>query len=405
MPWMLMILITLNGAALASDHGSSPEAAAAHSGESAPAVSAAENSHGSPDAVKPGPKAVVAIDSKSGKPIHVDNLVESGASVRTLVDRANTRIELAPHSIAEFRETDGFRLLRGSACLLSRGEGVARTSSAKVDFTGRVLLSYDYKEKSTSAFVLEGQARIVNAFDEKNSLRLDRFHGASMLVGDVIPQLVRQLDLGAVSSWMAGYAWPAEKREEYLSALPSGAIVAGTGIPVHLEQTKLEEYFSSVEAEDDAQGPDYYARKFDDPDKVIAEANVKKADTKVLKPEEAALISLPSTKIDLGFELGVVSEKQRDAEINAQLEGKKPGRGIASISTPKAKPRKMAAAVVPVPEQGDREIAATLQRLRGLRGEEAQVPVPKGPVKNTRAPASEGSSPVPDTVYDFSQNF
>lgn len=366
------------------------EVAEAPAAEHAPAASAAK-----------GP--VVALDASSGRSFREGEMIEAGPKVLSLVDKKNNKIDLAPASVAEFGEAGMFRLLRGSAVAETKGESSLRTSSARVDFAGRVAISYDHKESSTSAFVLDGEARVVNAHGEDQSLRLERYRGATMVVGEVMPQLIRQLDVGGVRSWLAGYAWPNDKMNELLQALPE-AMASAPSRPAG-PRHKLEDYFSAIDTADENGQPDYYDRKFQDPDAAVAAANQpKSAVAKPLTPEEAALIALPSTKIDLGFSLPpeVLSadEKARELRKAVRSAGKEDSRLPASVKNKKGH----APASVQKAESGDPEINAVLARLRSVQAKEPVISsVPEFP--KARGPSSVNGGAVPDPVYDYSQNF
>lgn len=353
-----------------------------------------------PKADKPrGP--VVAMDAEHARSVHAGELITAGAETMTLVGRSNLRVEISPRSVGEFDEAGAFRLLRGSAVVEHSSEASVRTPGAKVEFVGKAIVSYDHAEKSSSAFVLEGEARMVNPHRQDSSLKLARFRGATLVVGDVIPQLVRQLDIGGVNGWLSGFSWPAARRQALLRNMPGEAISSRAEEPAHLQSVKIEDYFSSIDTADEQQQPDYYERKFDDPDKVVAEANSKQGAGKVLSPEEAALISLPKTQIDLGFELGpeFLTADQKAAELR-QLQPKAAvTRGPASVTQikPKAVKKEKKAA-----DRGDPDVNLVLERLRQVRSGNAsfsQAPAP------SRAPAAVREQVVPDPVYDYSQNF
>lgn len=341
---------------------------------------------------------VVAMDAEHARSVRAGELVTAGSEPLTLVGRDNLRAELSPRSVAEFSADGAFRLLRGSAVLERSEESVATTPGAKIEFIGRSIVSYDHREKSSSAFVLSGEARVVNPHREDSTVRLSRYRGATLVVGEVLPKLVRQLDVGGVNSWLQGFGWSDARRKALLGQMPGEKITARGEEPAHLESTKIEDYFSSIETADELQQPDYYQRKFDDPDKVVAEANSKQGGGKVLSPEEAALISLPRTQIDLGFELGpeFLTSDQKAAEV-ARVQPKVASRAPASVAV-KPKAVKKAAKV----ERGDPEVNMVLERLRRVRAGNtvfSQMPSPR------RAPASAQPSVVPDPVYDYSQNF
>lgn len=372
-----------------------PASASSLAHEAAPAVRSAQ-----PEAAKAG-KVSVAMNAEKGTPVYAGEIFSAGNHTVKLVDKLNAQIELAPYSVVEFAENSDLKLMRGSALVESRGERTMRTSTASLDFNGKVLVSYDHKEKSSSAFVVEGEARMQNPAEEGSGVRLERFRGATLEMGGVLPQLIRQLDLASLSSWMKGYAWPEEKSRQILKGLPAAMNVAEDSAPTHLEETKIEDYFSSIDTDDDSDTqPDYYERKFADPDAVVAEAKSKKSSSsKSMSPEEAALITLPSTKIDLGFEMVGLPEKATEL---GRL-GKKKAAPAASRSIASVKPKATKAQKQEEEASEGREVDEVLRRLRDI---EPRKPVVSGvPSHGSRSPASVGASIVPDPVYDFSENF
>lgn len=381
---MLSLLFVLTQFAAASEH-------------SHEAVLATPVEHGAPAEAKPG-KISMAMNAEKGTPVYAGEIFSVGKNPVHLVDKLNSKFELAPYSVVEFADNADFKLLRGSALVESRGERTLRTSTASLDFNGRVLVSYDHKEKSSSAFVLEGEARMRNPAEEGSSLRLERYRGATLEMGGVLPELIRQLDLASLGTWMKGYAWPEERSHEILKNLPASMTVAEQSAPTHLEETKIEDYFSSIDTEEDTR-PDYYERKFADPDSVMAEAKSKKSSAaKSMSPEEAALITLPSTKIDLGFE--VIGSPEKAAELGriGKKKAPAPSRSIASV-----KPKAERVEKREEEASEDHEVNEVLERLRGI---EPRKPVVSGvPSHGSRSPASVGPSLVPDPVYDFSENF
>lgn len=347
---------------------------------------------------------VVAMESKSGKSVKAGELFTAGGDTSLLINRHNQRFEISPRSVVELDEQGTLRLLRGSVVAESREETSLRTASARVSFVGKALISFDHAEKSTSTFVLEGEARLENFHRNDSSVRLQRFHGATLVAGDVLPQLVRQLDVGSVQSWLAGYSWPEARRAALLKEMPGTAVVAREEVPRHLEETKIEDYFSSIDTADEFHQPDYYEKKFEDPDKVVAEANSKQGASKGLTPEEAALISLPKTQIDLGFDLGpeFLTSAQKSREV-AKIEQSpaKAMRSPASVSS-KAAGKERHAKAAARESGGDPEVNYVLERLRQVRT--GNRPVSQAPARE-RAPASRAATAVPDPVYDYSQNF
>ena len=362
-----------------------------------------------PDAPKAEAKnlegAVVALNTKSGKSVKEGDLIDAGPHVLALTDRDNRKFELSPHSVASF-ENGGFRLLRGSALAESSRESVLRTGSARIDFVGKVAMSYDFKEHSTSAFVLEGEARMVNPGSETQSLRLERFRGAALEVGEVLPRLIRSLDVGGVKEWLEGYAWPDENVVEMLKGMPEALAVETPRAASHLATTRLEDYFSAVDGPEELGAPDYYEKKFQDPDQSMAEAkNKKSSGNKSMSPESAALIALPNTGINLGFDLPpeVISADQKEKEVwEAMLKNPPKKRAPASVK-PSKRGARGPASVAAKPENGDPTIDAVLARLRKVSSREPVISGPSAP--GGRGPSSVNTGSVPDPVYDFSQNF
>ncbi len=392
--WAFWAALSFSAPAYASSEHS-PEHAAAHVPEEH--ASAAPVAHTAAEEKAPTGK-VVAMNATQSRSVRAGELITVGGEPQIFVSRDNFRTELSPRSVAEFDEQGSLRLLRGSALVENKAETAMRTAGARVEFVGRAVVSYDHKEQSSSVFVLEGEARVVNPHRVDSSLRLGRFRGATLVVGGVVPQLIRQLDVGAVQNWLKGYSWPQTRRDALLRGMPGQAIANHESVPQHLEETKIEDYFSSIDTANELQQPDYYERKFDDPDKVVAEQNSVSGTGKTLSPEEAALISLPKTQIDLGFELGpeFLTAAQKKKEV-AAVEPRSPRRGLASVAGPKVAKKNAIVA-----EQGDPEVNLVLSRLRQVRSDKAVTSheSPRG-----RGPASAAMPVVPDPVYDYSQNF
>jgi hypothetical protein len=339
-----------------------------------------------------------AMDAK-GKSLPAGEVISNGHEVRELVARDNTRLEAAPKAVFEFTEEGKIKLFRGSLLVENEKETSLLTSGGKVDFNGKAIVSFDAKSKSTSVFVLEGEARLVSPTEKAHSIRMQRFQGATLELGDVLPQLTSQLELSGLKSWLKGYAWPETKVNDLLASLPHVLPRAHDSTPAHIADTKLEDYFSSIDTEDDSQHqPTYYEEKFKDPDIAMLEAKSRIEGARVMSPEEAALISLPSTKIETGLEFLSAAKKKDEVAGMTDGRAKAKGRSLASIKS--ASPKKEKAEVS---DGLDPEVRETLQRLKGIKPES---PVISGAEPSTRArgPASV-SGAVPDLVYDYSQNF
>jgi hypothetical protein len=342
----------------------------------------------------------VAMREPSGKPIKANELFNGSSKPEVFVTKTNMRVELAPYSVIEISSEGKLKIMRGSALIETRDQQTLKTSSADVDVLGRSIISYDHKERTTSAFVLNGEARIINPSGKDKSLRLERFQGASLEIHAVMPQLIRQLEIESLDGWLSGYSWPKQKRADMLSGVPDVIDVSGAKVKDHLAEVRLEDYFSSIDTADEFNQPEYYQKKFADPDKVVAEANASKSDaTRPLSPEEAALIALPNTKIDIDMEILGSADRQKEM-VQKASDSESEGRKIASVETPKKK------TVKPVKKGNglDPEVNAVLERLRGVKAKSPVISNSPEP-KNGRAPASVSQDAVPDPVYDYSQNF
>ena len=351
-------------------------------------------------------KVVVAVESTSQTPVTSGTLLTTGSREKNLVDRDNMKIILGPQSVAEFNGKGVFRLLRGSANLESPTEREFYTTNATVRFVGRMLVSFDHAERSTSSFVLSGEARVQNPFETERTIIISRHQGASLVTGEVYPTLVRGLDLAQVDEWLKGYHWNTGRRAALLQGVPKAdeirSLIAEKSQELEAEnspegrvgqkQNPLSDYFASVyEQEAVPERHEEYKAIEDKAEKVA----VKEPEV-ILSPEHAAIIPLPETKISSDFDI----LSQEDATLEKKLPPqevplKSVTRKIASLpKVPKAAPRVLA------PEE------AAIARLRSIRRESG------GPV--SRAPASIGQSAsrpqvgtslVPDPVYDLSENF
>jgi hypothetical protein len=174
-------------------------------------------------------------------------------------------------------------------------------------------------------------------------------------------------------------------------------------VPAHLAGVKIEDYFSAIDnGDDDSSQPDYYERKFADPDATIAEAKAAKPAKKGMSPEEAALITLPSTRIDLGF--SVLGQEQYARDMKKAKPRTLPKQVKRSLASVPAKPKRAPESLsLPAPAPAPDGVGRILERLRGLEPKEPVVS--SYPVRDARGPASVSPSVVPDPVYDYSENF
>ena len=343
---------------------------------------------------------VVALDEADSGPIAAGVIINVGKDSKNLVDRNNNRVELSPASVALFENDGTLKILRGSALLSSPLERMAKTNSAQVEYVGKVIVSYDYKKRSTSAYVIAGQARIINPFDDEHSVRLDRFKGATMETGEVFPELIRQLDFASVDGWLKGYGWSSQKRTELLAGMQKSGIPVKEEKNEHLASNKLEDYFSSIDTADESHQPDYYKKKYTDPDQVMAEENLNKVVKRAMSPEEAALISLPSNKLDLGLDIptAIVTADEKERELKSSLSN---ARKPASLHKDQ---KQVSAAKKPKLEAGDPEVQAVLERIRGAAGGKKSISN-KFDSTLSRGPSSVNSGIVADPVVDYSENF
>jgi len=333
-----------------------------------------------------------AID-RNGKSLSVQDLVNAGSEGLEGVSLNDTRFHASPLTMFEFNNAGNPKLFRGLIFVENEKEAMIETTGSKIDFRGSAIVSYDAKIKSTSIFVLSGEARISAQLGENRSLRLERFQGATLEAGESLPSLTRQLGLADLKSWMGGYKVSEAKISQVLEGVPNAIDPKKENLPEHLAKVKLEDYFSSIDVADEHSQPDYYDQKFKDPDIVMLEQSLKQSKRKTLNPEEAAMIALPNTKIDLGFDVISVAEQDRE-----RMQAKEPivNRKLASVE--KKKVQKVKA----VEQEHDPEVLEILQRLRAIETGEAVISSPK-----RSAPLREPASAplVPDLVYDYSQNF
>jgi hypothetical protein len=250
-----------------------------------------------------------AIDTNTGKTVSIDEVILSGKkNSRFLTDSKNLRIELGPSASAIFDKDGNFRLLRGSAILSSASERIFSTVNAKVKFIGKLVASYDYREESSSAFVVYGSASIESANTEQSARQLKRLEGATLIAKEQYPNLLRNLSFSQADSWLNRYGWPSVRRSEILAGLPEKTDVAsetntGPGIPVD-ESTATRELASYFPTEKEAEGPRVYEKTFSNSamrGKEFGEVEQKLAsgdEIQIIAPEEAAVIVLP--EIDLG---------------------------------------------------------------------------------------------------------
>lgn len=351
---------------------------------------------------------IVALEEASKAPIKSGMLLTTGSREKNLIDRENMKITLGPQSVAEFNGKGVFRLLRGSAYLEAPTERQFYTVNATVSFAGRLLVSFDHVEKSTSTFVLAGEARVQNPFEQDRTIVISRHQGSSLVTGEVYPNLVRGLDLAQVDEWLKGYHWNTGRRNVFLRDVPK-ADELRTLIAEKVQEMKAEESPEGRVGQKQNPLSDYFASIYEAPTAPEehqeyqavepTKAKVAQKDPEVvLSPEHAAIIPLPETQIADSF-TEVLSQEEALAERKEapqeMLATRPVNRKIASLPKARAKP-----AVELTPED------AAILRLRGLQAQStANTRAPR-----SRAPASIASPArtttlVPDPVYDLSENF
>lgn len=341
---------------------------------------------------KSSPGSVVAVDAASGDSVRANTLIHTRQAVRTLIDKRNMRVELGPGTVAEFLESGALQVYRGSACLTSTENRGASTANALVEFTGRILLSFDAEEKSTSVFLVDGSGQVRNPHHPEKALPLGGSQGATLLTGDVYPNLIRSLDRVRADTWLEGYGWNAKQREAFFTALPKSNRAPAGKIEASAEKNqdatveKLAEYFPAI---DETQPqPRYYEEKFSG--ESVSQKRTRR-DEQLRNPELAASIPLPTTKINLDMDFEVVPFKKLDHRA------RKPA------SQPKAKAVQQKAVAQTSAEDAD--VTAALQRLQQLHQDKGQDNGRKPAISRRPAGVPAGESPIPDPVYDFSENF
>lgn len=347
-------------------------------------------------------KTIVALEANSHSAIESGSILATGTREKTFVDKQNMNIVMGPQSVGEFSGQGVFRLLRGSAYIESKSERSFQTTNATVDFIGRVLVSFDHHERSTSVFALAGETRMHNSFEADRTIVVSRHQGATLVTGEVYPNLVRGIDLAETNNWLKGFHWSEERRQEFLRDVPK----------IDELRTMMAEQTKKIEEQADPEGrvglkknplSDYYSSIYDQGELPKKHEEYKAIDEKpqalvanktpeaevVMSPEHAAIIALPDNKINLDF-TDVLSQAEQEAEPKAKVlePVREPVRKIASL--PKKVVHK-APVVLSAEEQ-------VIQRLRQVHGQTAE-----------RRPASlstkKAASLVPDPVYDLSENF
>lgn len=267
--------------------------------------------------------SVKAIRADTGKAIAVDTLINNPESTSIeFIDERNQRVELGPRSSASFAENGDFQLLRGSAILSSKETRETTTANAKITYQGKLIISYDYRERASSGFVLLGSATIQNAETGEGGVALTQNQGASLLSGSFYPSLLRNLDFTQVNSWLERYGWSEKHRQEIAEIVPSAekrnrlqAMEAGgkqSFAKSHFGR-ELASYFPIVE--DSSPKPaGKYERNFNSSElRGQAHTSIEAAihnneEIEILTPEQAAVIVLP----DLGLGPGVKLEVERE---------------------------------------------------------------------------------------------
>jgi hypothetical protein len=400
---LILLACFTSSIAFASDHGSEH----GHSAHDKPAQ--AEHKVKAPEIPVRTTSAgeitrVVAMEPAESTAILTQTILTSKGSARTFIDQRNVKIQMAPHSAGEFTANGEFKLYRGSAYYDSSMSVTTHTTNASVDFVGQVFVTYDYKEKSSSAFVVKGEARVKNPSNAERFIRLEKNQGATMLSGDVYPNMIRGLDITKVDSWLAGYGWSANDRSIMLASVPAQQKTEPERKPATTD-SRLVDYFSSIQADEDEERPHYYEDKYELAMTGTLDSNPYKPK---LAPESAAMIVLPDTKIDkeLFTEILDGSNEMPVAVMTQQKSVDRKPAGLEYVDRPT---NRKVSAVKPVKKDSqDADVQNVLDRLNNL------APAPHINAQKSRAPASVAvpvapkkavSHVVADPVYDFSENF
>lgn len=357
---------------------------------------------------------IVAVETQSQTGISTGMILTTGSQEKRFVDNQNMKIVLAPQSVAEFSGQGVFRLMRGSAYLDSnKVERRVNSTNAGINFNGRVLMTFDHREHSTSCFVIVGEAKMLNLYEAERTIPVSKNQGASLVTGEIYPTLVRGLNLADAEDWLKGYNWSTVRRKEFLRELTQT-----------VEMTKMAENAKEKPSadEEDVYQPgakpnplaDYYTTIYEQQNipnkheeyKEVLETKkeevVKKDPDFVMSPEQAAVVPLPDTKISTEFS-NILSEEEYRTEEKmppAPTNDVVVERKIASVAKPRV--AKSAPKVLSPEEK-------VLAHLRSISGQEEMEsrPVGRGPA-SIEAPTTKkvkSGSLVPDPVYDLSENF
>lgn len=336
---------------------------------------------------------VQAIDAASGQAVPAESIVTSPRDAsRVFVGTNNTRVELAAGGSGFFDAEGMFQLVRGSAVVDSAAGTTVRTVNAAISLTGKAIFSYDFREESTSAFVVFGQAKLENRANPDSKRTLARHQGATLVTGDFYPTVLRNLDFTKADAWLTRYGWSQAKRAELLHGLPDGADARQLASLTEHNQEKsrvsreLASYFPVASPREE--GPrkyesDYTSSAMRGQEHSEVEAKLAKGEEiEIISPEQAAVIVLPEIDLGPGIRLSAQREDApaKKARKPASLAKVKsftpsahpaPAKGKARVATQSA--AAPAATGAPAPAGVDPAISSALDRLNQVDAAAASV--------------------------------
>ena len=219
---------------------------------------------------------------------------------------------MGPNSVGSFASTGDFELFRGSTYFSSRHSRKVFTVNAVIRFSGRIVVSYDYRERNSSLFVIDGDATIMNRYKEGSTIHLKHNHGASMVTGRFYPHVVRNLNYTSVEQWLKNYQWSKVDRKDLLEGTSPSDVWRIAEKSTHQEKVKRElaAFFPTVEQE--KQRPKYYESRYTSSEmRGKGHSKVERLilagdELEVLSPEDAAMI--PLSKIGIRPNIHLISE-------------------------------------------------------------------------------------------------
>lgn len=387
----IVSLFVGSGVAQAGSKYDSPEAAAAIGGHG-DNIGATKSSYASKS-----DKPVVAMNTAAKTAVREDELIETRHEMKLYVDTENQNIQLGRFAVGKFHKAGTFRLVRGSAYARSVQTAMVQTANVMVAYTGTILVSYDFREQTSSVVVIDGTARMYNLHQSDRVLNLKRSQGGEQKIADVYPVRIKDLTQAKINRWLANYHWPKAFRDVFVRQFPEKLtkrhLASNTEVLKDdykkAKTEELETFFTTIVPGDDDDHPDYYERQYGivpmkgrkqtEVDRKVEKGEV----VSEISPEEAANFTFrPQMTIDLGL-------PGRDKVVIGS-------RGVASVDSvkakkPKAKKRKRRAKRRPA-STGVRRLASVVKQVQMTEKRRREDPDVRATLGNLRRVEGERRS-------------